>query len=314
MNTHSRIYSPPPYHLARDIGLNLHSTLGDGALSLPQLLGHLTKRIKRLNSPKAAAQFAEWIHSNAELNFEQVMHYVYAELGETDKNKLIFIKENNLHKMLFFILHYFPAARFVFQVRDPRDYLLSAMERKSGWLGNKFGSNLRAMEIWREDQLGGLNALAHLGTSRVFFQRYEDLVSEPQAVLTALCGFLNLDFESSMLDFHVTDDAVKLSQSTGARGNLSKPLMSSNFGKYKNQLSKPEIVMVETYLGDLIKRFGYELDFPDEKPSLHDIFTPQIYEAFERYVNNEKAPFYSDGLTLTDKSLPLQTDYKIASE
>jgi hypothetical protein len=44
-------------------------------------------------------------------------------------------------------------------------------------MGNKFGSVRNALNVWRDDQAGGLAAYGLLGTQRVFLQRYEDLVA-----------------------------------------------------------------------------------------------------------------------------------------
>ena len=74
---------------------------------------------------------------------------------------------NNVHQLLFFLVDCFPDARFIFQVRDPRDFLLSCVARRKRWMGNKFGSIRNAMNVWREDQLGGLTAYGLLGPDRL---------------------------------------------------------------------------------------------------------------------------------------------------
>ena len=64
------------------------------------------------------------------------------------RGKHAFIKENNIHQMLFFLVDAFPDAKFIFQVRDPRDFLLSCVARRKRWLGNKFGSIRNAMNVY----------------------------------------------------------------------------------------------------------------------------------------------------------------------
>jgi hypothetical protein len=190
-----------------------------------------------------------------------------------------------------------PSAKFVFQVRDPRDYLVSAEARRGFWAGNKFGSLRRALEVWREDQLGGLQVLGLLGPERVFFLRYEDLVSRPREVLEPLCAFLGLPFEEAMLEFHASEQAVRRGATGAARANVARPLMSSNFGKYRTQLSRRKIRVVETWLGDLMDRFGYEREFVERaRPRKVSALWPQWTEPFERLLNRETDPFYLDGL------------------
>ena len=233
LGNHSQVVAPPPYHLCRDVGLNLHTALDGGLQSTAwsKMRELMTTRVRQLKNAKQAEEFGDWINAREQLDFAELARTMFLDLEGADSDSFVFVKENNLHKSLFFLLHYFPEAKFVFQVRDPRDYLLSALNRKEGELGNKFGSNHRALEIWRDDQLGGLNALAHLGPERVFVQRYEDLVSAPEQVLPGLCAFFGIQYQENMLDFHASDAAGSLAQPGGPRENLNKPLMSNNFGK-----------------------------------------------------------------------------------
>lgn len=318
LGCHSGVTAPPPYHLCRDVGLNLHATLGSGTASRTwqQMKELMVSRVVQFNSRDAAVRLAQWLNTLDHISFCDIARFVFSEMDGADVKRTVFIKENNLHQMLFFILQCFPDAKFVFQVRDPRDYLVSARSLRKGRFGNKFGSGRRAMEIWREDQLGGLQALAHLGPERVFFQRYEDLVSNPEAVLSALCSFLNMDFEPAMLDFHKSEDATRLAKPGGPRENLGKPLMADNFGQYRRKLTKNQIKMVETYVGDLMERFGYRKDFPDDG-GLFQVFWPQVLEPLERYFNGERRPFYSvPGFAAATETAgaPLATAYAITSE
>lgn len=306
LRCHSEIASPPPYHLCRDIGSNLHLTLGADANAkiLEKMKQLLIKRTTLIKSPEAAERLTQWFNAHGNLDkpdfFRDLFYFMNEEMetSSTERNsRIIFIKENNIHERLFFLLKYFPNAKFVFQVRDPRDFMASAKNRRKGWLGNKFSSTRNAMNTWREDQVGGLLALAHLGPDRVFFQRYEDLVSDSGAVLTALCRFLHIDYEPAMLYFYKSDEAQHLAGTGGARENLDKPLIEGNFGKYRSTLSKNEIKVVEAYLGDLMERFGYRRDYPEtKKPTLFQVFWPQLMEPIERYFNGERQPYYSKAL------------------
>jgi hypothetical protein len=319
LGCHSGVTTPPPYHLCRDIGANLHTMLGldTSARVWQQMKERLLARVQQLKSKTAAEQLALHLGSTKSIAFGELARFVFCELEDVAAGATVFVKENELHRMLFFILQYFPQARFVFQVRDPRDYLLSADARRTSWMGNKFGSDRHALEVWRADQIGGLSALAHLGPGRVFLQRYEDLISHPQVVLSSLCAFLGLDFEPGMLDFYKTEAATRLAQPGNPRENLNKPLMANNSGEYRNGLSKRQIRMVETCVGDLMQRFGYQRDFPQTRePSLFQVFMPQISEPLERFMNGEIQPFYTQDQMATNDSgaAPLALPYAAASE
>ena len=296
MAAHSRVKSPPPYHFARDVILNLHLAGGGDQASAgwPVLRDQLLKRVRMLGSEDQAQALTAWLDRHPKASVKELAEFVYAGLDPKPATT-VFVKENNIHKVLFFILTVFPDAKFVFQVRDPRDYLVSAHKLRKVWLGNKFGSNRHAMTVWREDQLGGLALLGLLGPQRVFFQRYEDLVSRPREVLQPLCKFLGLEFEEAMLGFHESEGAAQ--RSTGsARANLSKPLMTGNFGQYRKGLSRGQIRTVEAWLGDLMDRFGYAREFPNAgRPGPLEAFGSQLGEPLERLMNKEVAPFYATG-------------------
>jgi hypothetical protein len=294
LGAHSQVLSPPPYHFGRDVILNLH--LRDDAAAWEVVRQQLLERVRTQGSEVATARLRAYLDAHPRASPRELAHFVYAGLEPKPGASTVFVKENNLHRLLGFVLECFPEARFVFQVRDPRDFIVSAEARRGFWAGNKFGSLRRALEVWREDQLGGLQALGLLGPGRVHFQRYEDLVSRPLEVLESLCAFLELAFEQEMLDFHASEQAARRGASHAARANVARPLMTTNFGKYRSALSRRKIRAVETWLGDLMDRFGYERDFVDtgRARSLSALW-PHWTEPFERLVNRETEPFYFDG-------------------
>lgn len=294
LGAHSRVASPPPYHFARDVVLNWR--LRDDPQAWAVVRGQLLHRARMLAGEETAAELAAWMDAHPGASAGELARFVYAGLDAKTGATTVFVKENNLHRHMAFVLSEFPEAKFVFQVRDPRDFLASAQARKGFWGGNKFGSNRHALEVWRGDQLGGLAILGLLGPERVFFQRYEDLVSRPREVLEPLCGFLDLKFEDGMLAFHESDQARRLGESGSARANVGKPLMASNFGKYRRQLSGGQIRMVETWLGELMDELGYGRDLvkPGRTRGLRAV-GPQLTEPFERLVNGEVEPFYTTG-------------------
>lgn len=298
MGAHTQVYAHPPYHLGRDLLGPLHETTPGGpeCSAWQVLTDHAQAKVGLYRDEIEAERLTAFMGSRKGLNAAEIARFIWQEMPQDARGKVAFVKENNIHHLFPLLLTAFPRAKFVFQVRDPRDYLASAKARRKVWLGNKFGSLRQALTVWREDQQAGLTALAHLGPERVFVQRYEDLVSAAEVQLKALCTFCDLPFDEAMLSFHESEGAVKLAQTTGARKNLSKPLMTSNFGKYRKSLSRGEVRITEAWLGDLMERFGYPLDYPRcARPSLWHSLRPQLTEPFERLVNREVAPFYKVG-------------------
>jgi len=304
LDSHPGIVAPPALHLGRDIGRNLYAFgqgLDDDA-RWTRVADAVARRIAKPLGEERARTVRDSICELTERNYAGLVEAVYRPLLDDHVREfggdppLLFLKENHTHKQAFFLLHHFPEAKFVFQVRDPRDYLASLRARRKGLLGNKYGSTRHALEVWRDDQLGGLNLLAHLGPERVFLQRYEDLIADPEKVLSSLCEFLGLAFDPAMLAFHERGEVQSVARESGPWENLAKPVMSGNAKKYRDQLGKRHIRTVEHYIGHLMEVFGYELDFRRAGGgALLRTLWPQITEPWERLANEDRSPMYPEG-------------------
>ncbi|WP_203293572.1 sulfotransferase family protein [Maricaulis parjimensis] len=97
-----------------------------------------------------------------------------------------------------------PEARFIHVVRDGRDVATSLMERD--WKdanGTPFPHVSRpdaALKYWSDLVTIGLKAERAL-PGRVLRVPYEELVRRPKATLTAVCEFLDLDYERTLVHF-----------------------------------------------------------------------------------------------------------------
>lgn len=306
MGAHPQVYAHPPYHLGRDLIMNLHRTLGDspGEGALTVLRDHATAKLRRFLDDATAERLATWLDAQTAPSPGDVARFIWTELPDDAEGKHAFIKENNIHRMLAFLINTFPDAKFVYQVRDPRDFLVSALKRRVGPLGNKFGSVREAVNVWREDNLGGLNAYTLLGPEKVHLVRYEDLISAPEPVLRGLCDFAGLPFAPEMLDFHKSERASQIAVKGGPRENVAKPLMAGNSRKYLKSLSKSQIRTVEAYCGDLMRVLGYNPEYGTGLlRSPWRAIWPMLCEPLERIRNRQLKPQYKVGHSRLTKAL-----------
>lgn len=310
LGTHPEVYAHPPYHLGLDLISRLHE-VARGGVSSPAwqaLKQNAVEQVTRHRGGEEAARLKEWLNQQVEISPGAIARFVFCEMPLEARGKHAFVKENYVHRLLFFFIDCFPDAKFVFQVRDPRDFLASSMARRERWLGNKFGSIRNALHVWREDQVGGLTALGLLGPERVFLQRYEDLVSRFDEVVGGLCAFLGLNFDEGMRKFHEGERSERLAVQGGQWQNLNKPLMTENFRKYRQGLSRGQVKIVEAYVGDLMDRFGYPREYTGPaSPSLFSVLKPQITELLERLMNREFRPQYKVG----NKRLKAELDARV---
>jgi hypothetical protein len=173
------------------------------------------------------------------------------------------LKNPELSNHIDRLQRYFPAARFVVCVRDPRDQIASEQD-----------VDIRRHAASTEDRTISVAALAHKYTRNLesvlraaeqtpesfCFMRYEDVVSDPNresARLGAFCG-LNLDAFDPGADWQRMAVArAELAQRPSYSPLYGRPVSPERVGRFRDRLSATDIVKIEEITSDLMRRFGY---------------------------------------------------------
>ncbi len=145
----------------------------------------------------------------------------------------------------------FPEARVVACIRDPRDFLVSYLDKVTS--SAEGARLLRLYHPILTSYLLKASARAILdGTSRfpsaVHVLRYEDLVREPAAHLRQLCAFIGEEFHPRLLETEFSNS------STGAR--LSG-ISSRSAGRWRVDLAIEDAYFAQWICGSVMARFGY---------------------------------------------------------
>lgn len=260
MDAHPHVYSPAPMHLAWLV----HHAPVAGDLRQSEnwdTLVHLFLRRFQVRE-----QFVDFDVTREELTAVEprtaaaLYLHIHMKGAALAGKRILFLKENHTAELMYTLSHHFPQAKYVFQVRDPRDVVLSAKKLQAA-LPYMYPPP-RAISVWEDDQAAALRTLLHLPDDRRHVQRYEDLVERPEQVLSALCEFIGVPLAGDMLSFHESSRAKGRDRLSGWR-NLGRPIMASNTKNYTHGLRPSEICMIERQLKDLMVTFGYELEYPD---------------------------------------------------
>lgn len=263
VSAHPELHSPLPPHIFRLIAVN---RLRYGDLEIKKnwddLVDITLRFVAQVNEPWKSALTAGDIDARVDArSAEELLRVIYQAEVEAHGAKYMLLKENEVFRFMPFLLLKFPASRFIWQVRDPRD-MLTSFKRSS--LFSKLMDN--SVDVWQLEQQGSLNVYPFLrDENRMLFQTYEELLQEPEATLDALCQFIGVEFSESMLAFHESEGARRRATTSALRENVAKPLMAENARKYLSELTEDEIRGVEAKAGDLMQQLGYELEFPPEK-------------------------------------------------
>jgi hypothetical protein len=143
-----------------------------------------------------------------------------------------------VHRHFDRLLAIWPNARFIHIVRDPRDVARSCIGM--GWAGNVWTGSQR----WLEAEQDWEALKQTLPVDNYVEISYENLIREPQTVLTQLANFLGVAYDPAMLQYN---------QDT----TYDQP-DSSFLNQWRRKLGDREIQLVESRVGDLLLQRGYE--------------------------------------------------------
>ncbi len=147
----------------------------------------------------------------------------------------------------------FPEGRFIHLIRDGRDVALSLLDVQFGPNGVE-----DAALFWKRHVARGRRAGRSMEGDRYLEIRYEDLVADPARCLRALCSFIDLRFDDSMLRYyHGAEDVVKDFRYPEEQRHLLQP-PTKGLRDWRTQMQERDVVRFEAIAGDLLEDLGYE--------------------------------------------------------
>ena len=206
-----------------------------------------------------AARFDNQCVNHAVL-FAELLQLMAAEQGKT-------IPCEQTPRNIFYaqrILDFYPQARVVHMVRDPRAVMASQKQR---WQRRKLAKSkenfplfatLRAWanyhpftiaRLWNRASQIAVRMEAH---ERVLLVRFEDLLRDPEHTIKSVCKHCGIDYQPEMLSI----DQINSSHNT-AGGDAKKGFNVATIDVWKKVLDPAEVAIVEHRCGAGIERFDY---------------------------------------------------------
>lgn len=157
------------------------------------------------------------------------------------------------------IIKWFPQAKFIHLVRDPRDNWASL---KSGWtkrykkfndsyftlLQSMFDRGKLCMEMAIHNQ-------KIIGEKQYLVLRYEDVVNNPKKYLREIAKFLDINYDNSLM---LPTVLGKWWKGNNFEGMKFKGPSNASVGKWPKRITKEEAYLIEYYFYDLMKHFKYK--------------------------------------------------------
>jgi len=178
------------------------------------------------------------------------------------------------------LIRLFPAANFVFLIRNPLSVLASIVN-------SQVSHDLWTLERFSDELLSGPGAILRgidaLGDKAITV-RYEDFVMAPEKNLEVICGALDLSYEAGMLEYDNSTKVQGFMQDRTGIHKYSKP-EESRTEAWRDLLSDPQqIHFAQSYLRGLgretVDALGYS----------HDELTEAVRHAAER--NRSRAKIF----------------------
>lgn len=148
------------------------------------------------------------------------------------------------------IFEWWPQARCVHIIRDPRDNFLSYRRKHPDWSAEFFAAN------WRRSTRAGHENRARFGDERYLILTYEDLTAAPELSLRRLTGFLDIDWNDSLT---APTRAGEGWQGNSMFADRFQAISAAPVARWKDRLPKGDAAVIEIMAGTLMERFGYEV-------------------------------------------------------
>jgi len=149
------------------------------------------------------------------------------------------------------IISVFPDARFVHMLRDGVDVVMSSL---------KYGvqPSLEHMARRWKEAVEVVDGFSKRYPERCCEVRYENLVSDPEAVMEGVCAFLETDFHPEMI--HSLDSVKDMKDLNKYEHleNVRNPINSTSVGKGRREATDEQKVTIRKIIGEDLSRWGYD--------------------------------------------------------
>ena len=215
--------------------------------------------------------FSSKLEKNFEVSFFYSIHYAFSKIQRINlKKKKIIIVQEHVPWHSYKYLKIFKA-KFIFMMRDPRAALAGTYVR----FRKHFKKQMNPLQFdyslfYWSFSINFHNFLLRNGIIKcIKIVKYEDMIDSLELTQKKLCKFLKIKFYPSLLKTTFLNKKW-FGESSYLQTNQEKDLKKSPSKDYfnkenaekrwRNELSKKEIVMIEIFLRNIFHKYNYKLD------------------------------------------------------
>ena len=162
-------------------------------------------------------------------------------VGEKTPNHLLYMQT---------LQNFFPDARFIHIIRDPRAVVNSW--RTVPWSTGTIKNDAR---VWQRYMNTAKNKPP--ANESLLSLTYEQLVTAPEVTLKKICEFLAVPFESSMLQYHNKETKLVNAVREPWKQNSTQPVSHNSLTRWQNDLTPEMVSDIEAVSWIEMRRLGY---------------------------------------------------------
>jgi hypothetical protein len=195
-------------------------------------------------------------------------------------------KETSIEIYAAEMLAWFPDARFVHLVRDPRDNFAALAAGVDGYYSRMGEDHNRTLASLLNRARTGFRMAwcnrAQFGEDRYLILRFEDLATDPRASMRIVADFLEIDFVPSLL---TPSTHGQPAGGNAFDGVVTFEVNTRNVERWRDRITAEDAQVIEFHLGEDMEKFGYLPAFDDRE---------QARAAAEFYKWQNYTYFYND--------------------
>lgn len=148
------------------------------------------------------------------------------------------------------IFTWWPDARCIHILRDPRDNFVSYRRKHPDWSAEFFTAN------WSRSTRAGMENQVRYGTDRYLLLHYEELVQSPQINLRRLSEFLGIDWDVSMMKPTRAGEGWAGNSMFAIQFN---GISADSVRRWMESLASEDAAVIEWLARGLMEQFGYPM-------------------------------------------------------
>ncbi len=148
------------------------------------------------------------------------------------------------------IFDWWPKAKCIHIVRDPRDNFISYERKHPEWTSKVFISN------WLRSSRAGLENLEKFGKENYFVLRFEDLLTDPKKFTKQVAQFLKITWDEALLEPTRVGDGW---QGNSMFAEKYQSISTAPIGRWKDLIDPFDLEIIQIIGNDLMRLFNYDL-------------------------------------------------------